>query len=192
MTEQETKNNIVEENVAVESKPVSADRGTKRVFKKNVKPRFKKAGRPERQKPEYEQKIIDIRRVTRVVKGGRRFSFSVVVVIGNKKGSVGVGIGKATDTALAIEKAIRDAKKNMLKLKLTKTMSVPHESDSKYCSSVVVIRPAKGRGIVAGSSVRTVLEMAGMSEVSGKVLTRSKNKLNNAKATLKALKAFAF
>ena len=102
----------------------------------------------------------------------------------------GVGVGKASDTALAIEKAIRDAKKNMLKLKLTKENSIPYEVEAKYCASSVVIKPAKGKGVVAGSSVRTILELAGITEVGGKLLTRSKNKLNNAKATMKALSEF--
>ncbi|MFC1623532.1 ribosomal protein S5 [Patescibacteria group bacterium] len=161
----------------------------KREFKKNVRSR-RPRGRFQRPKPEFDQKIIDIRRVTRVVKGGRRFSFSVSMVIGNRKGSVGVGIGKASDTALGIEKAIRDAKKNMIKLKLTENMSIPHEVSAKYCSSEVVIRPAKGRGVVAGSSVRTVLELAGITEVGAKILSRSKNKLNNARVAIKALSEF--
>lgn len=84
---------------------------------------------------EYDQKIISIRRVTRVVAGGRRFSFSVAVVIGDRKGKVGVGVGKAGDTALAIEKAIRQAKKNMVKLNLTEKMSIGHDVSSKYCAS---------------------------------------------------------
>lgn len=195
----ETKNNIEEvvssSNVpditlATAENPI-VNRGSRPPFKKNVRPSSRRpVSRAERPKPEFDQKIINIRRVTRVVKGGRRFSFSVAIVIGNKKGSVGVGIGKASDTALAIDKAIRNAKKNMLKLRLTKNMSIPHEVSSKYCSSNIVIRPAKGRGIVAGSSVRPVLELAGITEVGSKILSRSKNKLNNAKAAIKALSEF--
>jgi len=161
----------------------------KKFFKKNIRSR-KSRTRFERPKPEFDNKIVDIRRVTRVVKGGRRFSFSVSMVIGNRKGSVGVGVGKASDTALAIEKAMRKAKKNMIKLKLTDKMSVPYEVDAKYNASQVVIRPAKGRGVVAGSSVRTVLELAGITEVGAKILSRSKNKLNNAQAAIKALRIF--
>jgi len=144
----------------------------------------------ERVKPEFDQKVVDIRRVTRVVSGGRRFSFSVVMVLGNKKGKVGVGIGKASDTALAIEKSIRNAKKNMIELKLTENNSIPYEVEAKYNASVIVVRPAQGRGVVAGSSARTILELAGVSEVGAKVLSRSKNKLNNARATIKALSEF--
>jgi len=138
-------------------------------------------------KPEYEQKIIGIRRVARVVAGGRRFSFSVTVVIGNRKGSVGVGVGKGTDTALAIEKAIKNAKKNMVKLPLTKEMSLHHEVAAKYNSARVYLAPAPGKGLVAGSSVRNVLDLAGVTDVSAKVISRSKNKINNARVTVKAL-----
>ena len=143
--------------------------------------------RPERAKPEYDQKILSMRRVTRVVAGGRRFSFSVALVAGNKKGMVGIGTGKAGDTALAIEKAFRDAKKHMTNLTLTKNMSVAHDVEAKYASSVVKIMPARGRGMVAGGAVRSVLEYAGMKDVAGKVRSRSKNALNNARATIKTL-----
>ena len=143
--------------------------------------------REARTKPEFDQKIVSLRRVTRVVAGGRRFSFSVCVVAGNRKGMVGVGIGKASDTPLAIEKAFRDAKKNMITINTTREMSIPHDVDAKYGASVVKIMPAKGKGILAGSSVRTVLELAGIKEVSAKLLSRSKNNLNNAFAAITAL-----
>jgi small subunit ribosomal protein S5 len=143
--------------------------------------------REPRVKPEFDQKIISIRRVTRVVTGGRRFSFSVAVVVGDKKGKVGVGQGKATDTPLAIDKAARDAKKNMIKIPLTKTHSIPHEVFAKFSGSQVKIMRAPGKGILAGSSVRTVLELAGIKEVGSKLFSRSKNKVNNAKAAIKAL-----
>jgi small subunit ribosomal protein S5 len=146
--------------------------------------------RGERPKPEFDQKIISIRRVTRVVAGGRRFSFSVALVAGDKNGSVGVGIGKASDTALAIEKAFRDAKQSMITIKRTEEGSIPHDVEAKYTSSQVILRPSKGKGLVAGSSVRTVLELGGIKDVSGKLLSRSKNKLNNARATVKALEKF--
>lgn len=146
-------------------------------------------GRPsfDRPKPEFDQKIISIRRVTRVVAGGRRFSFSVALAIGDKKGSVGLGTGKANDTALAIAKALKSAKKNMIKLGLTKTMSISHEAKAKFSSSRLMIMPNKGRGIVAGSSVRDVLNLAGIKDVTSKIYSGSKNKLNNAKAAIIAL-----
>lgn len=151
--------------------------------------RPRRAGRrDERVRQEYEQKIISIRRVTRVMAGGRRFSFSVAMVIGDKKGKVGVGIGKAGDTQLAIEKAMRDAKKNLLVVVMNKDQHIPHDVHTKYASSEVMIMPAPGRGLVAGSSVRTVLELAGVKDVTAKIFSRSKNKLNNAKAAIEALK----
>lgn len=150
--------------------------------------RPRRGGRPERVRPEFDQKIVSIRRVTRVMAGGRRFSFSVSMVIGDKKGKVGVGIGKAGDTQLAIEKAVRDAKKHMITVPMDKFNRIPHDVHVKYASSEVMIMPAPGRGLVAGSSVRTVLEHAGVKDVTAKLFSRSKNKLNNARAAVEALK----
>ena len=144
--------------------------------------------REERARPEFDQKIVSIRRVTRVMAGGRRFSFSVSMVIGDKKGKVGVGIGKAGDTQLAIEKAARNAKKHMITVPMNKEQQIAHDVNVKYASSEVMIMPAPGRGLVAGSSVRTVLELAGVKDVTAKLLSRSKNKLNNARAAVEALK----
>ena len=147
-------------------------------------------GRGERTKPEFDQKILNIRRVTRVTSGGKRLNFSVHVVAGDKKGSVGVGTGKANDTSVAIDKAYRNAKKNMLHLNLTKTMSISHDVSAKYCSGKVMIMPAPGRGVSAGSAARDVLDLAGVKDVTAKILSPSKNKLNIARATIEALKAF--
>ena len=135
--------------------------------------------------------MIGIRRVARVMAGGRRFNFSVALVLGDKKGRVGVGVGKAADTALAIDKATRAAKRAMIQLDLTTSRSIPHNVEAKYCASVVDIRPSPGRGLVAGSSVRTVLELAGVSDVTAKLLSRSKNPINNARAAIEALRAVA-
>ena len=150
--------------------------------------RPRRGARPERVRPEFDQKIISIRRVTRVVAGGRRFAFSVAMVIGDKKGKVGVGIGKAGDTQLAIEKAVRDAKKHMIVVPMDKFSRIPHDVHTKVSASEVMIMPAPGRGLVAGSSVRTVLELAGVKDVTAKIFSRSKNKLNNARAAVEALK----
>ena len=147
-------------------------------------------GRPERIKPEFDQKILNIRRVTRVTKGGKRLNFSVYMVVGNKKGSVGVGTGKANDTSLAIDKAYRNAKKNIMHLSLTKTMSIPHDVTAKYCSGVVLLIPAKGRGVSAGSALKSVIELAGIKDVTAKIISSSKNKLNIARAAIIALSAF--
>ena len=132
--------------------------------------------------------MITIRRVSRVVAGGRRFSFSVAIIIGNKKGRVGVGLGKAGDTTLAIDKATRDAKKHMITVNLTKDSSIAHEVSAKYNASRISMMPAKGRGLVAGSSVRPVLDLAGITNIVAKVHSGSKNGLNNARAAIDALK----
>ena len=144
--------------------------------------------REPRAKPEYDQKIIDIRRVTRVASGGRRFSFAVSLVAGDRKGKVGVGTGKGGDTSLAVEKAFRSAKKNMVTLSLTKTQSIPHEVMKKTGSSVVHLMPAPGKGVVAGSSVRDVIDLAGIKNITAKLRSGTKNKLNNARAAVEALK----
>jgi small subunit ribosomal protein S5 len=136
---------------------------------------------------EFAQKLIGIRRVARVMAGGRRFNFSVAIVLGDKKGRVGVGLGKAADTAAAIDKATRAAKRNMISVAITKTNSIPHEIEAKFCASQVALRPSPGSGLVAGSSVRTVLELAGITDVTGKLLSRSHNTINNARAAIKAL-----
>ena len=163
-------------------------RGGERGRERNPRrPRRNEGGR-ERVRPEFDQKIISIRRVTRVMAGGRRFSFSVAMVIGDKKGRVGVGIGKAGDTQLAIEKAVRDAKKHMITVPMNQHSQIAHDVQTKLSSSEVMIIPAAGRGLVAGSSVRTVLELAGVKDVTAKLLSRTKNKLNNARATIEALK----
>lgn len=147
----------------------------------------RKPRREPRAKPEFDQKILNIRRVTRVSSGGRRFSFSVAIVVGNRKGMVGVGTGKAGDTSLAIDKAVRDAKKHSITVRTTKSMSIPHEVRAKFKSAVVHIQPARGKGIIAGSSVRDVIELAGLKDINAKLRSPSKNKLNGAQATIKAL-----
>ncbi len=143
--------------------------------------------RAPRERSEFDQATLDVRRVARVMAGGRRFSFSVTVVIGDRKGRVGVGIGKGADTALAIDKAVRDAKKRLITVKLTPDNSIAHDVSVKYASSTVTIIPSPGRGIVAGSAMRIVLEYAGVTNVIAKILTRTKNKLTIARATVAAL-----
>ncbi|MFA6294819.1 MAG: 30S ribosomal protein S5 [Candidatus Paceibacterota bacterium] len=142
----------------------------------------------ERVKPEFDSKIIDIRRVTRVAAGGRRYTFSVAVVAGDHKGRVGVGLGKGGDTALSVEKATREAKKNLIKVVMSPQMIIPHAVEGKYGSSVIKIFPARGSGVVAGSSARAVIELAGIKDVCAKFMSGSKNRLNNAKAAIEALK----
>ena len=143
-----------------------------------------------REKPEFDQKVIDIARVTRVVKGGKRFSFRTVVVIGDRKGKVGVGVSKGPDMKSSTEKSYADAKKNMIKLSFTGN-TIPYMIDQKLGSSKIILKPAsKGNGVVAGGAVRTVISLAGIKDISGKMLG-AKSKLNNARATIEALKQFS-
>ena len=155
------------------------------------RPRGNRGGQRDAARSEFAQKLIGIRRVARVMAGGRRFNFSAALVLGDKKGRVGIGLGKAADTQLAIEKATRAAKKNMITINLTKNRSIRNDVSAKYCASVVEIRPSPGRGLVAGSSVRTILELAGVSDVTGKLLSRSKNPVNNARAAIEALRSLS-
>jgi small subunit ribosomal protein S5 len=151
-------------------------------------------GRPRapREKPEFDSKTISIRRVTRVVSGGRRFSLSVALVAGDRNGRIGLGTGKAMDTQIAIEKALKSAKRNMMTLKLTKQKSLPHDIDAKFKSARVMLMPNKGRGLIAGSSARTILALAGINNATAKFYSGTKNKLNNARATFEALRQFAY
>ena len=142
------------------------------------------------QKSEFEQKLIDLRRVARVIAGGRRFSFRAAIVLGDKKGRVGFGLGKGADTSLAIEKAAKNAKKNLINVSLNKDNSIPHWVSAKYSSGRVIIKPAKlGKGLVAGGAARSILSFAGIENASLKILSPTKNKINIAKATIAALES---
>lgn len=175
-------------------KDVQADAVSAPVEEKRERSRGRRPGgrspreRAARERSEFDQVTIDVRRVARVMAGGRRFSFSVVVVIGDRKGRVGVGIGKGADTALSIDKAVRDAKRNLITIPLTKEGSIAHEVSAIEGPTVITIVPSPGRGLVAGSAMRTVLELAGVKDVVTKILSRSKNKLSIARATVLALK----
>lgn len=149
--------------------------------------RSRTGDRGDRVKPEFDSKIIDIRRVTRVTSGGRRMNFSVAVVAGDHKGRVGVGLGKGGDTAGAVEKATREAKKNLIKVPLSAQMTIPHMVEAKFGSAMIKLFPARGSGVVAGSSARAVIELAGIKDICAKFLSGSKNRLNNARATIAAL-----
>lgn len=139
-------------------------------------------------KRELKEKTIDLRRVTRVVKGGKRFSFRCTLIVGNEKGTVGVGVAKGIDVSQAIDKARHNAEKNLFSIKLKGT-TLAHEVLAKFSAAQVIIKPAKkGAGLKAGGSVRTVLLMAGIQDASAKSLGRTKNKLTNALAAVEALK----
>jgi small subunit ribosomal protein S5 len=138
-------------------------------------------------KLKYEEKILQVSRVTKVVKGGKKMTFRAVVIIGDNKRKVGVGIGRADDVNLAMDKAVLNGKKNLITVPLTLNYSVPHVSRANFGACSMMIRPAKlGTGVIAGGSVRTVLELAGVKNVVAKQFGSS-NILNNAKATILAL-----
>jgi small subunit ribosomal protein S5 len=145
--------------------------------------------RKNRDEGEGEHRLVDLRRVARVMAGGRRFSFRATVVAGTRAGKVGVGVAKGSDTALAIEKALRRARASFISVPLTKIRSIPHEVYAKYGASRILLKPAReGRGLIAGGAVRTVLDFAGVENASAKILSRTTNKLNNAQVTIIALK----
>lgn len=141
-----------------------------------------------RKTSEFKEKVLDLRRVTRVVAGGKRFRFRATVVIGDEKGRIGVGVAKGLDVAQSVDKAKHEAKKKIIFIPL-KNRTIPHEVCAKFSAARVLIRPAlPGRGLKAGGAARTVLLLAGVRDATAKCLGGTKNKLTNAMATLKALK----
>ncbi len=136
-----------------------------------------------------EEKVISISKVTKVTKGGRHFRFKADVAVGNRKGLVGIGTGKANEVSEAIKKAIQAANKNVIRISLIDNRTIPHEEIGKVGRSVVLIKPAKeGRGIIAGGAARAVLELAGVKDIVAKSLGAN-TQINVAKATLKGLQA---
>ena len=186
MTE-ENKNEIVETaevtEAVVESAEVQAEKPQKRGRKRRIET-------TEVEKPvsEWEERVVQIRRVTKVVKGGKKLSFRAVVIVGNKKGQVGVGSAKAAEVIIAIQKAIADGRKNLINVPIFKT-TIPHPITGRSGAGSVVLRPAsEGTGVIAGGAVRSVLELAGIENILSKSLG-SKSPLNAANATMEALKS---
>ncbi|MEK7541621.1 MAG: 30S ribosomal protein S5 [Patescibacteria group bacterium] len=142
-----------------------------------------------RERSDFDQKVLDIRRTARVVAGGRRFSFRATVVVGDRKGRVGLGMGKGASVAEAVDKGASQAKKEVFAFPLSETKTVPHAVAAKFAAARVILKPAReGRGLVAGGPVRVIAELGGIRDLTAKVLGRTANKLNNAKATITALK----
>lgn len=174
-----------------ENKPIEAAQPDKTKRRNNTKRPFRKNNN-RRAEREFEEKIVDIARVTNVVKGGRRFSFSAVVVVGDKKGRVGFGHGKANEVPDAIKKAVKDAQNNLIRVPIINKSTVPHEQWAKFLASNVMLKPApKGKGIIASSSVRAVVELAGYTDIYTKSYG-SRTKGNVVKATFEALKKLRY
>lgn len=189
-TEEENKSPAVQATVEAAPTPVAENKAANNKRPDNRRSGGRENRRFEKPKSEFEEKLVNVSRVTTVVKGGRRFSFSVVVVIGNKKGKVGYGHGKANEVPDAIKKAVKDAQRNLINVPIING-TAPHETQAKFVSSNVLVKPApKGKGIIASGSVRAVVELAGFKDVVTKSLGSS-NKTNVVKATLKALSQLA-
>ena len=147
----------------------------------------KKASKVKEKDNEWQERVVQIRRVTKVVKGGKKLSFRAILVIGNEKGQVGVGVGKASDVIGAVKKAVTDGKKNLVTIPITKDNSIPHIITGRSGAAKVIIRPsAPGSGVIAGGAVRTMLELGGVKNILAKQLG-SGNPLNNARAAADAL-----
>lgn len=144
----------------------------------------------EREKQEFEQSILDLARVTRVTQGGKQLSFRAAVILGDRRGRVGFGLAKGADVQLAVEKAVHQAKKTIITVPIHKE-TIPHAVVVKFKAAQVLLMPApRGSGIIAGGAARAVLELAGVPNVSSKIIAKTKNKIAIAEATLLALKSF--
>lgn len=156
------------------------------MFKKTFDNRQRR--RDEKPKDEFDSKLLDLARVTRVAAGGRRFRFRAVTVVGNKMGKVGVGVAKGIDVAQAMDKSTRMARKNLVDVPIVGD-TIPHEVYAKFGPARVLLKPKrKGKGMVAGGTVRVICSLVGIKNISSKILGRTGNKLNNAMATIEALK----
>ena len=148
----------------------------------------RKTKRTKEKETTFQERVIQIRRVSKVVKGGKKLSFRAIVAIGNERGQVGIGVGKAGDVIGAVKKGVADGKKHLIDVPITKSNSIPHPTNGVGGGAKVMMRPAApGTGVIAGGAVRTVLELAGVKNILAKQLG-SGNPLNNARAAVNALK----
>ncbi len=173
--------------VSGSNKKVGAQSAQKSMQPKfQAKKRMFKRSRGNREQEEFEQRIIDIARVTRVMAGGKRMRFRACVAIGDKKGRVAIGLAKGKDVTIAVTKAVSRAKKNIITVPMVNN-TIPHEVYQKFGAAKILFKPArKGRGIIAGGAVRVVLELSGIKNVTSKILGTN-NKVNNVKCTIEAL-----
>jgi small subunit ribosomal protein S5 len=152
-----------------------------------AKTKSRKKSRSKEKESNWQERVVQIRRVSKVVKGGKKLSFRAIVVVGNEKGQVGVGVGKAADVIGAVRKGVADAKKQLVEISLNKANSISHVTNGVSGGAKVFMRPAApGTGVIAGGAVRTVLELAGIKNILAKQLG-SNNPLNNARAAIDAL-----
>lgn len=183
---EEQKDNKIE---SAEPKKAAAPAGEKKPARggfKGGKGRGAKRGEREEKTDEFEQRIVDIARVTRVMAGGKRMRFRACVAVGNKKGKVGIGLAKGADVTMAVNKAVNQAKKNFIEVPIFNE-TIPHDVYFKEGAAKILIKPAKkGRGIIAGGAARIVLELAGVKNITSKILGTN-NKVNNVKCLIKAL-----
>jgi len=171
---QETADVVTKENVSKDKKPFNKDKKGDR------------KERPARKEDEFDKRVVSVRRVTKVVKGGRSLRFSALVVVGDHKGRVGLGIGKGKEVSSAIEKATTVAKKSMKLVPMVEG-TIPHETIGKFSSTNIIMLPAKpGTGVIAGGAARSVLELAGYHDIVTKI-HGSTNKINCVKATMAGL-----
>lgn len=199
---EEEKNEVVEEVIEETSEPQDAETAEEEIVDtvddeevvtqlpaKKQRARKKKVETQEvKPESEWKEQVVQIRRVTKVVKGGKKLSFRAIVVVGNQKGQVGVGCAKASEVIIAIQKAIADGRKNLITVPIFKT-TIPHPITGRSGAGSVMLRPAsQGTGIIAGGAVRSVLELAGIENILSKSLG-SKSPLNAANATMNALKS---
>ena len=177
-----------DEDIEVGEEPITKETENRQRRFSTSRSREGRGDRPDQQPDEFDQKIIDIARVTRVMAGGKRMRFRACVAIGDHKGRVAIGLAKGLDVTMAVNKAVNKAKKNLITVPIVNG-TIPHEVRQKSDAALIILKPAsQGKGIIAGSVVRIILELAGLHNVTSKMLG-SHNKINNAKCTMKALQS---